>query len=284
MPHEDLSPEALAAALRALLARRRTSTPLGPDETTVVDVRPRADDVLVCFRWMAYPHVLAYGLRPGDGYWPAESPEDWAHQARLLLDEELGTGLVARASRRLRDDVIELVGPDLPVDRRFHSDVVHPGPDAARGALRHLGRAGLDPAVPERRHRDGTLIAWHRSSVDDLGPPRFVGQATVSWAAPGIARLEQCETLPGIPATVAFELSLSASHSASWAGARTVVSDLDLPVLSAIGFVQHGAGRVLDTSFLSVDHAAAGRLLEAQPDWQPPPRRGPFLTSYRVGL
>ena len=233
------------------------------DDTTIVDVSARPDDVLVRFRWMDYPHVLAYALTPECTYMPVETASDWAAQARLLLEEELGTGLVARAVRRPRDGFIELTAQNLPEDRRFYSDAVGPGPDPAWEAVRYLERDGFDTTVPRARRSGGILISWHRSCVNDEHGSPFVGHATITRVDPSTARLEQCETSAGTPETVALDLCLRAAHSASWTGVTTVVTDLDRPVLDIVGFETRSGRRELDTTFLSTDHAAATQLLES---------------------
>lgn len=264
---------ALAAALAHSLPPGSTLSAVEADDTTIVDIVARADDVLVRFRWMAYPHVLAFAMGPESTYMPAETAAEWAGQARLLLEEELGTGLVVRATRHRTGGWIELSRPELPVDRRFYSDVVTPGPDVGWDAVRYFERDGFSTTIPRARRRDGSLISWHRAYVNNKHGAPFVGHATVARVDADTARLEQCETSAGTPETVALDLCLRAAHSASWSGARTVVTDLDLPVLTIMGFESRGGHRVLDTTFLSVDHAAAAHLLASRSAWRPPRRR-----------
>lgn len=81
----------------------------------------------------------------------------------------------------------------------------------------------------------------------------------------------------------ALDLCLRAAHSASWSGARTVVTDLDRAVLSILGFESQAGRRVLNTTFLSVDHDAAAELHASSPDWRPPRRRRWPWDSFRIG-
>ncbi|WP_323097341.1 hypothetical protein [Intrasporangium sp. YIM S08009] len=273
MDGADLPMSALAAAMRGLLPPGSGLRGVGEADATVVDVLARDDDVLVRFRWMAYPHDLAYALHRDSAYAPFETAEDWAGQATVELEEELGTGVVARALRDQCDGFIELTSPDVPSDRRFTVDSVRPGDDLGWKAVRYVRRDGLDPSVATSRRRDGTLLSWHRASVDDAVRSPYVGQCVVVGLDAETALLEQCVATPGTPGSVVLDLCRLAAHSASWHGARSVVTDLEHPALEILGFEHQGGRRVLDTRFLSVDHAAAARLVASEPDWRPPRAR-----------
>lgn len=290
MSRDELEVAALAAALGRLLPPGSTLDALGPRDVTVVDVGAGPADVLVRFRWKAYPYLLGHRLGPDVAYLPVETAPDWADQARMHLVEELGTGLVARAVRREGDGFIELTATDLPDDRRFHVDALPPGDDPAWEGVRFVERDGLDTSVPRARRRAGTLVSWHRASVNDERGAPFVGHVTVTRVDAGTALLEQCETSPGVPASVVLGLCHRAAHAASWAGATRVVTDVDHPALGILGFTHAdtdthtGTGthtgtavgrRELDTRFLSVDADAARQLLDAEPGWDPSalPRR-----------
>ena len=53
-------------------------------------------------------------------------------------------------------------------------------------------------------------------------------------------------------------------------GLRHIVTDLDDPVLDVLGFTPQGRSRVVDTTFLSMDHAAAQQVVASSADWHPP--------------
>jgi len=275
MEGPDLPMSALAAAMRRSLPPGSRLTMIHDDDTTVVDVQARTDDVLVRFRWMAHPHELGYALDLDSAYAPFDTADDWAGQARVELDEELATLLVARARRHQRDGFIELAAPDVPGDRRFTVQSVLPGPDLGWNAVRFVRRDGLDPSAARKRRRAGTLVSWHLASVNGASGSPYVGQAVVVRLDADTALIEQCVTTPGTPASAVLGLLLAAAHSASWAGARTVVTDLDHPALGILGFEDRGGRRALDTRFLAVDHDGAAGLVAAEPDWRPPrARRG----------
>ncbi|WP_207556024.1 hypothetical protein [Intrasporangium flavum] len=273
MDGADLPMGALAEAMRRVLPPGSRRREVEHDDTLVVDVVARADDVLVRFRWMGYPYDLGFALDPGSAYAPFDGADDWAGQAVLLLDEELGTGLVARARRHERDGFIELTSPDVPSDRRCYVQTVRPGADVGWNAVPFVRRDGLDASVATSRRRDGTLLSWHLAHVDDVSGAPYVGHAVVVRLDADTALLEECVTTPGTPGSVTLDLCRLAAHSASWHGARSVVTDLEHPALGILGFEDRGGQRVLDTRFLSVDHDAADRLVAAQPDWRPPRAR-----------
>lgn len=111
-------------------------------------------DVGTLGRWHRYPHLLAVALPVESSYYPVETAQDWAAHAQLHLQEELGTGLVGRASRRLLGEVIELHLPGWPVDDRFFSPV----------CTTTASSAARKPAGTVRCTRDG--LTSERSCTD----------------------------------------------------------------------------------------------------------------------
>lgn len=255
-----LRPDALASALASTLAPGSTLDAVGGrTDVTVVGVDARADDVLVRFRWLAYPHLLGCALGADGPYGPVDTAAEWAADARIWLLEELGTGLVARGTRTSNADVIELSPPDWPRDRRFH--LAGFGLDTGREDLAAGARDGFDVATPTLREREGTLLSWQRAFVDGPAGGPMVGHATASRVDAVTGRLDHCEVVTGAPDTVTLALCWAAVHAASWRGVRHVVTDLDHPVLDVLGFERDGRSRVVDTRFASMDHAAAARLV-----------------------
>lgn len=99
MSESTSSVEQRAAALRALLPPGTALHAGASDDptATVLDIAPRDQHVVVAFRWMAYPHRLAYAIGPGSEYSDdseVEEPDRWADDALTWLQEQLGTGLV----------------------------------------------------------------------------------------------------------------------------------------------------------------------------------------------
>ncbi|NUR98306.1 MAG: hypothetical protein HOV67_23995, partial [Kribbellaceae bacterium] len=216
MRQGELPVQALATALAQSLTAGSTLGAVEAGDTTIVVVSARPDDVLVRFRWMAYPHMLAYGLSPEGPYMPVETAVEWAGHARLLLEEELGTGLLVRATRHRRDGFIEVAGPDLPVDQRFYSDMISPDSSVGWEAIRYFERDGFNTRIPRARRKDGSLISWHRAYVNNESGSPYVGHATVVRVDADTAYLEHCDISPGTPESVALDLCLPAAHSASW--------------------------------------------------------------------
>lgn len=256
--------------LRALLPPGTTLDALGDGKpgVNVVDVSRRGDDVLLRFRWAADPHVFSYVIDlPNDN-----DPDDPV----TGVDEQLGTGLVARAARRRDGSDIELFEPGWPCDRRFYPSSVHPERDAdayAQPAIDLFEVDGFSTATVRALQADGTLISWERVYLNNrIGLP-YVGHAAVAAVDSDTARLVFCDTRPDVPGTVALDLCLAAAHEASWSGARRVIADLDEPVtvqaLATIGFRDRGHGLMLDTDFLDADHRVYARLLESTRRWRP---------------
>ena len=239
----------------------------GAEDVTVVGVDARPDGVLVRFRWMSYPHVLGFVLPTDGAYGRVDTAAEWAVDARIQLLEELGTGLVATGRRERHDDFIELSHPSRPHDRRFHVSGL--GPGQARTHFADAARDGFDVTTTRSRRRQGRLLTWQRAFADTPTGP-MLGHATASRVDDVTGRLDHCQVVAGAPATVTLTLCGLAVHTASWHGLRRVVTDLDDPVLGLLGFTSQGGTRVVETTFLSMDHDGTDLLLESASGWRPP--------------
>ncbi|SFF97957.1 hypothetical protein SAMN05421678_103178 [Actinopolymorpha cephalotaxi] len=127
----------MLAAIRTHLLQAGAVT----DGYAGVEVIARAETMLLVFRWRRDPNVYAIEVdyprspeSPMTGE-PAESADEWAQHLGWHLSEELGTGLVHRARRTLRDGRVLLdvdnapdVGPP-----GFHIDSVQFDDDDHRG-------------------------------------------------------------------------------------------------------------------------------------------------------
>jgi hypothetical protein len=117
-----------------LLASVRRAVPHVPagEDTVPAQVELDGDNLLVTFRWPSEPHV--FGIRFPLAEAPAgpstgevcESQEEWAWEVSLVLDEELGTGLVRRGRRSVTSQgIVEL---DYRVDADEYVPSASPGP------------------------------------------------------------------------------------------------------------------------------------------------------------
>lgn len=274
MSIDDYSTIELAAALRPTLM---TDPWFRITETVcceILGVEARADDVLIKFRWMLYPYTLAYGIGRDPGYGPVEDPEEWVADAVTRLGEELGTGLVAGASRQRGDDHIELVAPYWPVDERFYPDNSG-SPDEAwePATLERFERDGFDPTQALRLRDEGNLISWERSYLNGRTTP-YVGHTAVVRLSEEVAIIAFCEVAPDMPETLTLDLCLNAVHAASWAGATRVVTTIQGPVLDLLGFQTVGDQRSIETDLLNMDLCGAERLLDQTRKWRAPRHLG----------
>jgi hypothetical protein len=272
----------LAAALRARLSRVSTFMVFeSPDDCGVLDVEAREEDVLITFTWMKYPHTLAYAMRPEDGYGDTGDTSDWADGAIVHLDEELGTGLVTRASRRPLGDRIELTGPDWPNDRRFYVDWIGPRDREAWSpdALRFFEEDGFDTGSVRRLLEAGKLIGWHRLYANNKHGSPYLGHGAVIQDGDRYV-LEFCEVRDGVPDMAALDLCHGLIHAASWAGATEVHTHITNPDLNVLGFEQTEAGQVVDTTFLNIDLSAARKVRKRQHRWRTP--KPPKGRTFRV--
>ena len=263
----QLRPDELAGALASILRPGSTLDAVGGSaDVTIVGVSPRPDDVLVRFRWMSYPYVLGFALRREWPYLPVDTAAEWAVDAQILLLEEVGTGLVARGTRELHADFIGLSLPDWPRDRRYYLSGF--GSDPSPEYFACAADDGFAVATSRLRQREGSLLSWQRAFVNSATGGPMVGHATVSRVDAVTGRLDECEVI-GAPASVTLALCWAAVHGASWHGVRRIVTELDDPVLDVLGFTPQGPTLVVDTTFLSMDHDAAARLVASSADWHP---------------
>jgi len=75
---------------------------------------------------------------------------------------------------------------------------------------------------------------------------------------------------PELPDMVQLQLALVAVHVASHAGAHTVTTELESPMLEILGFHQTQSGRQVDTRFLDTDLEAARTLQADAQRWRTP--------------
>lgn len=258
--------EDLAAALRTLLPIGAALHVTSTADCTIVDIAARGQDVLVIFQWMAYPHLLGFAIGTDSEY--GDSPADWASDARVWLQEELGTGLVVQASRHQHDGIIELGARSWPNDRRFSASSAGPDDPYAWRAIGFFERDGFDTTAVRELRTAGTLITWERVYVNNRHGGPYVGHAAAARIDADTARLVFLEAAPDVPATVALSLCLSAAHVASWHGAARIVTAVEHPVLDILGFQPIDGERQLTTDFLHRDAAAAERLLAESQSWR----------------
>ena len=233
----------------------------------VVDVRASASDAVVLLRWGRDPNVYGIPIPLGavDTFfgWPDEGIEQRLADLDITLMEELDTGLMHRARRRLVGDYIELTGPDWPYDQRFYPSVAYPGHGDPRALSATMRAAGLDPALALARAEAGTLVAWVVAHENNRQGMPYMGQAVVTGLDEEHAELELLELASlDLPDTVSLDLAHLASHLAGEAGFRDVRTRLDLPVLRLAGYRDQGSGAwAVDTRFLDEDLEAAAALL-----------------------
>ncbi len=163
----------------------------------VVDVRASASDAVVLLRWGRDPNVYGIPIPLGavDKFfgWPDEGIEQRLADLDITLMEELDTGLMHRARRRLVGDYIELTGPDWPYDQRFYPSVAYPGHGDPRALAATMRAAGLDPALALARAEAGTLVAWVVAHENNRQGMPYLGQAVVTGLDEKHAELELLE-------------------------------------------------------------------------------------------
>lgn len=267
--------EDAVTAVRALFA---DTTPWVRDGIHPVEVVAGDGELLVVFRWRRNPHLYAFPISTDDltgSPWtgePVHSAEEWAGDVAGLIEEELLTGHVARATRRLVQGRIELREPAWPTgDDRFSVTEVEYG-----GMADWLEEVGLDITEPRDLEAAGRLLGWDALCLNDRDDAP-VGSAATRWDDPTTARLVHLETLPGVPVSASLDLVYAAVCGAADAGATAVLTDLPVPHGEVLGFRAATDGCLrLDTDLLAVDHAAFAALLGAEPRHLPidtgPPR------------
>lgn len=215
-----------------------------------VEVVAEDDGMLVTFRWRRDPNTYAVKVEfpaTSESAWtgvPVTSVEEWALDVEFLLMEELGTGLVRRSRRTIREGHVLLDHRDAP-------DVWPPGyfvdsvpfeaghrPSDAVDAGFWLARDGLDVGVPRRLIAEGRLACWLQAYVDDARGEAFVGQAAASWEDERhtVARLDVVHVRPGVPPEVRRALAWLAVCDVTEAGALSVITTIDIPDLRELGF------------------------------------------------
>lgn len=206
---------------------------------------------------------------------PVDTPEQWASEVGWWLNEQLDTGFVARAGRRLVDGRLELAAPSWPDDRRFYLQTADESNGLGWNRADEMVSSGLDPALARTLRSRGSLISRVTAVVDSrsLGP--IVGQATVAWESGTTARLASCEAAAGAPASVSLSLMHAALRQAAVAGADSVVSSVATPYADLLGFRPGPDGELaVDTAFVDEDYAGAVRVYEEArrtplpPGWQ----------------
>ncbi|XAS75743.1 hypothetical protein V3G39_13925 [Dermatophilaceae bacterium Sec6.4] len=262
-----MSPRPSTSRLVAGLQQAMPSgSPVG-DSGIVLEVRATGSDAVVLLRWARDPNTYGVPISLDEAatiYSGAnESIEEHLSEIEILLMEELGTGLVSRARRRLAGDYIELTGPDWPADHRFAEQVIYPDSDQLR-TLASVTRAdGIDPAVALASAKAGSLVAWVVAYEDNRHGGPYVGQAVITGhpGEPAVLQMVQLSQ-DAVPHTVALDLARLAGHCAGEAGYLSVRTKVDLPELDLLGYRpnEDGTWRV-DTTFLNEDQDRASILL-----------------------
>jgi hypothetical protein len=260
-----------AAPSRELVERLRAMLPPGcavADGCRVVEVREAGDEAVVLVRWDRDPGLYGVPVPLTDTrhefFYPdyeVASTEEWLDSVGEGLRVMLDTGHRATARRRRVADYIELRDTGgWPGDERFSlQDGLH---DADLLAER-LRRDGLDPTLALERQAQGRLMTWLLSYENNATGGPWVGHAVVSHQGEATALLEQVETLPGAPPSVALDLAYFASHAAVAQGAMSVTTALCDPELALAGFRADASGtRVLSADFLDADPDGARVVLE----------------------
>ncbi|MCQ4120005.1 hypothetical protein [Rhodococcus tibetensis] len=207
----------------------------------------------VHFRWKKNPNVFAIGIRIPQSEAeftspPAHNPSAWMSAAALTYDEELSTGLLVRARHERFDGVIHLGGPtrrereELP-GREFGLGRTVPG-YAAASTLKRLGMH-VDDAGDA--HREGRLISWVHIWRNDPGGcgSDYLGHTVATWTATeSVASVDAIETLPEVPNDVVHRLVMAVVHDAADAGAQQIVTPLDHPALTELGFNSAEGGKL----------------------------------------
>lgn len=263
--------EELAEAVRPRTKKAVTHDP-DRHELTILDAEARENDVLISFRWKRYPYVLAMGVGPDSDYGDVDSPEGWAADAATFVMVELDTGRAASAERQLLGDFIELGPGAWPDDDRFCEQTNDPldNDPEWRDIFDDWRDPLVDPTRPLQWREDGTLIAWHWTYLNNRYGAPLLGHTATRWVGDGVASLAYLDVGPELPDMVQLQLALVAVHVASYAGAHTVTTELESPMLEILGFHQTQSGRQVDTRFLDTDLEAARALQADAQRWRKP--------------
>ena len=269
----------------------------------LVGIRRAGEEAVLMFRWppgnrlFGVPVSLTRIDRRLDWDRPAHDLEEWLESVDLWLMEDVENFYRYRARRRAVNDYIELGQPDWPIDERFYLQVnarieqdwtlVQDLTDTDTVSGARDARVAL--AAQDR----GTLLAWTFATENNTTGPYVVGHSTVTRDGPDRARLVDVSVGHSVPATVAMDLVRHGTHAAADAGARVVVSDVDLarwhPDLPKItGFRADDTDTTVDTDFLAEDVELAIELLKtalADPGrWGGDrDRAGRYLPDSRIG-
>ncbi|MER6951026.1 hypothetical protein ABT294_44135 [Nonomuraea sp. NPDC000554] len=213
------------------------------------------DGILVIFRWRRDPNTYAikvgFPTAPKSSLsGPRVSPADgWAINVAFRLAEELGTGLVRRSRRVIRDGYVLLDTRDAPdvCPAGFHIGSVYL---AAGEAGSWLAKVGMDVTIPRRLIGEGRLACWLHAYVDNARGEPFVGHAAASWEDKQhtTVRLDLVHIQPGVPSEVRDALVRLTVCEVAEAGALRVVTAIDDPALHGLGFrPANGGGLALHT-------------------------------------
>ncbi|MGW0230799.1 hypothetical protein ACWDWO_21010 [Actinopolymorpha singaporensis] len=193
-----------------------------------VEVVEEAEAMLVVFRWRRDPNVYALEVdyptvpeSPMTGE-PVDSAEEWAQDLEMHLAEELGTGLVHRARRTLREGHVLLESDDAP-------DAPAAGPPGF-----YIGSVPFDdPDLRQRpagrrqfeyvRLEASALLraGWNRL----LGRGRYFTSITLSAESSGLSETEYWPTEPAMNDTIPRRL-LGRGRLACWVQAYSINSDM----------------------------------------------------------
>lgn len=243
--------------------------------TTITGIEARDTDLLVTLAWRQYPHTLAHALdldavliMGGDLPRLEATVEMWAEEAweELVWIPQLG---LLETRRRPRGDTVEIVVTE-EVDPRFFAG--HRMADDTTGwrEAADLSWPSIPPAPIDAWRSDGSLIAWSIVNLAHRYPLPDIGHAATRWRAEGVADLAYLESASDLPTTARLVLAADAVQTAAGEGARTVVSDLDLPELAMLGFVRVDGDLQVDTKFLEIDYSTIADVVSSTSTWRYP--------------
>lgn len=265
--------DVLVATLHETLAR-----PNMPSQgCSGVEVLAGDDAVVVAFGWLDNRHRFEIRIPVADAAegmstgLSNDTAEQWANEVALWLSEELDTGYVARASRRLVDGRIELSRPTWPSDDRFYLSVSRPHDRVWEGALWSIARDGLDADTLRRIAAVTPAMVWLRASLNSRAGGPAVAQAVVTPPTDGTGRLALLQVADGAPDSVLLDLVHAAAHQAADAGAEQVATRLNGEALDIVGFRSHHGQAVVDAALLDQDHQRA-RAVQDRAAGQPIPQ------------